>query len=534
MPMSRVARSGRLGVRGWFYSAIGVMVVLVVFFSVIGAVLLDRASQASDTLIDRVSPVATAVADMQGDLVDEETGVRGYLLTHDPAFLQPYAAGQTAQAADARQIGNLEPAGSPVLGDLASIEQSVTAWTNTYAAPFIHSIAAGTPVGDARLAASKTAFDRLRAKFAGITADLTAQHRADQANLAHIERVRDWTFIGMLATFLATVCAVVILVRTAVLRPLNRLRQEAEAVREGSFDAPLSSTGPRDIRALGIGMEAMRSRLATAIAATERQRAILHEQKEILDSQAAELRRSNEELEQFAYVASHDLQEPLRKVSSFCQLIEKRYGELLDDRGKQYIDYAVDGAKRMQTLINDLLAFSRVGRIDDRSEPVELQSLITGVLDGLEYTVRETKATVAVPQALPTVTGNPTLLGMLLQNLIGNALKFRAPEIDIAWQPAPDHVGLAQLAVTDNGIGIAPEFAEKVFVIFKRLHGREAYAGTGIGLALCKKIAEHHGGRIWIDTTWTSGTRVLFTLPLTTDDPGPEPTPDAAKEGVAV
>lgn len=245
---------------------------------------------------------------------------------------------------------------------------------------------------------------------------------------------------------------------------------------------------------------------------------------EALDVHAEELRRSNAELEQFAYVASHDLQEPLRKVASFCQLLEKRYGDKLDERGVEYIGFAVDGAKRMQILINDLLTFSRVGRLNTTESDVDLDSVLDIALSNLATAVEESAAVIDRPaDGLPTVKGDPTLLTMLWQNLIGNAVKFRgegeAPRVVIdVVRGSGDDAHSWSFSLTDNGIGIAPEFAEKVFVIFQRLHGRDAYTGTGIGLALCKKIVEHHGGMIWIDTSYTGGTRFRFTLPVSVDD----------------
>jgi light-regulated signal transduction histidine kinase (bacteriophytochrome) len=242
-----------------------------------------------------------------------------------------------------------------------------------------------------------------------------------------------------------------------------------------------------------------------------------------LDEQAVELRRSNTELEQFAYVASHDLQEPLRKVASFCQLLEKGYGDKLDARGIEYIGYAVDGAKRMQALINDLLSFSRVGRLGAIQTEVDLDTTLDTALENLAATVEESDAEIVRPeQPLPRVLGDPTLLTMLWQNLIGNAVKFRQinrpPRIVIDCRESTgerdDHW---MLSVSDNGIGIAEQFADKVFVIFQRLDGREQFAGTGVGLALCKKIVEHHGGTIRIDTSYTDGTRFEFTLPIAVD-----------------
>ncbi len=253
--------------------------------------------------------------------------------------------------------------------------------------------------------------------------------------------------------------------------------------------------------------------------------AVTRRPRQQLDEQAVDLRRSNAELEQFAYVASHDLQEPLRKVASFCQLLEKRYGDQLDERGTEYIGFAVDGAKRMQVLINDLLTFSRVGRLNVTAEEVDLDAVLDTALANLATAVEESGAAVvrpARPVAGRTV-GDPTLLSMVWQNLIGNAIKFRrddvAPRIVIDVEEktgGDDEEGHWLFSVTDNGIGIAEEFVDKVFVIFQRLHGRDAYAGTGIGLALCKKIVEYHGGTIWIDTAYTEGTRFLFTMPIPT------------------
>ena len=523
--MSVFRSTGRLGVRGWFYAVIATMTVLVVLFSVIGAVLLDRASQASDTLINRVGPARTALVDMEGALIDEETGVRGYLLSGEADFLQPYTEGQTQEAQDAAQIRSLL-AGSPAaLAQLASVQRAVAAWRTGYAVPFIAAARAGRSVPDTEITASKTAFDHLRAVFGTARDELAAEASADQAHLEHLDRVRDGAFIAMLAAFLITVCLIAGLVQAAVLRPLHRLRAQAETVGQGNFDAPLTAAGPREIHVLGSALEAMRTRLTSALASTERQRAALHRQKEVLDAQTTELRRSNEELEQFAYVASHDLQEPLRKVASFCQLIEKRYGDVLDERGKQYIDYAVDGAKRMQVLINDLLAFSRVGRLNDRRERVELGARLTDAIAGLQLAVSDGDAVIRTDGPLPAVSGDATLIGMLWHNLIGNAIKFRsperAPEIEVAAEPDPARAGMVRVTVTDNGIGVAPEFAEKVFIIFQRLHSREAYPGTGIGLALCKKIVEHHGGQIWIEPGRTLGTRFVFTLPSAEDAADP-------------
>src|SRR5690606_24836778 len=209
-----------------------------------------------------------------------------------------------------------------------------------------------------------------------------------------------------------------------------------------------------------------------------------------LDDQARDLERSNRDLEQFAYVASHDLQEPLRKVASFCQLLQRRYAGKLDERADQYIAFAVDGAQRMQQLINDLLAFSRVGRTTENFERVDLGAVATAAAEQLEQARQELGGEIVIG-ALPTVLGDPGLLQLLMANLIGNGLKFHREGVPpVVRVDARRDGDVWEVSVTDNGIGIEPEYGDKVFVIFQRLHGRDAYSGTGIGLALAKKIVE--------------------------------------------
>jgi PAS domain S-box-containing protein len=229
-----------------------------------------------------------------------------------------------------------------------------------------------------------------------------------------------------------------------------------------------------------------------------------------------ELRRSNEELERFAYVASHDLQEPLRTVSSYVQLLSRRYRGQLDADAVDFIDFAVGGVRRMQQLIEDLLAFSRVGTRGAPLVPTDLQAAFEHTLASLHAALDESQATVTA-DPLPTVVADAGQLAQLLTNLIGNALKFRGAD------PPRAHVGAERsgrmwtISVQDNGIGIAPEYFERIFVIFQRLHAREEYAGTGVGLAICKKIVERHGGRIWVDSAPGRGARFSFTLPAATE-----------------
>ncbi len=226
----------------------------------------------------------------------------------------------------------------------------------------------------------------------------------------------------------------------------------------------------------------------------------------------AELTRSNKELEEFAYVASHDLQEPLRKIANFSEMLAKKYQGHLDEQADRYLGYVTDGAKRMQALINDLLAYSRVSRADFRLIPTDLEDILRGSLNDLQTLLRETQAQVS-HEALPTLTVNPQQMGQLFQNLITNAIKFHAdgsPHIRISAQK---EAGEWVIAVRDNGIGFDPQHAEQIFKVFKRLHVKEAYPGTGIGLAICKKIVERHGGRIWAESEPGRGSTFYFTIP---------------------
>jgi light-regulated signal transduction histidine kinase (bacteriophytochrome) len=204
-------------------------------------------------------------------------------------------------------------------------------------------------------------------------------------------------------------------------------------------------------------------------------------------------------------------------VASFCQLIERRYKGQLDERGEQYIEFAVDGAKRMQQLINDLLAFSRVGRAGNDFAPVDLEQVLAQAERQLELALDDVDA-VVTHDPLPTVDGDHSLLVQLFQNLIGNGVKFRgteAPRVHIGASRSAEHPDLWEFSCSDNGIGIEEQYQDKIFVIFQRLHGRDAYGGTGIGLAMCKKIVEHHGGRLWLDSTPrdTPGAVLRWTLP---------------------
>ena len=233
---------------------------------------------------------------------------------------------------------------------------------------------------------------------------------------------------------------------------------------------------------------------------------------EALAQRAEELARSNLELQQFAYVVSHDLQEPLRSVASYLQLLVRRCQDQLDADAERFVSRTVAAAERMKTLINALLAYSRVGTRGQSFEPTDCSARLDQVLDNLKVAVEESQAAVT-QDPLPTVMADATQLSQLLQNLIGNALKFRgdqAPEIHIGAE-RQDRAWL--FSVRDKGIGIDAQYFERIFQVFQRLHTRKEYAGTGIGLSICKRIVERHNGRIWVESAPEKGTTFYFTVP---------------------
>jgi PAS domain S-box-containing protein len=263
---------------------------------------------------------------------------------------------------------------------------------------------------------------------------------------------------------------------------------------------------PVEISGKAIETDGSKIFLAIARDITERKRA-----EEKLKQTMADMKRSNTDLEQFAYVVSHDLQEPLRMVSSYVQLLSKRYKGKLDSDADEFIGFAVDGANRMQTLINDLLAFSRVGTRGKPLTPTDCEALLPQTLSNLKVSIDDGGA-VITHDPLPTVMVDGSQLAQVFQNLIGNAIKFRGeepPRIHIAAERKGDGW---LFSVADNGIGVDPEFFDRIFVIFQRLHGRDEYEGTGIGLAVCKKIVERHGGRMWVESEPGRGSTFYFTI----------------------
>ncbi|MGQ0617540.1 MAG: sensor histidine kinase [Acidimicrobiia bacterium] len=473
---------------------------------------------ARSTVIDQVNRADVAARDLFAALVDQEDKVRGILLAPDQG-VELFRRAEADTAAAHAQLAGLTRSDPGLVAGLAAIDRAVAEWTEVAVAPVLDGDAPPLATVSAFLAATEERFDQVRAGVDALTADL-ARRRVDA-----IDRLDDATQLlalilgGTGVAVLAAGAGVWLALRRWVTDPLLRLGADAGQVAAGDLLHPVTPAGPSELAALGGAMEAMRSRVVDELQSVQAAQAELDLKAEELagsnrelDEQAAELARSNAELEQFAYVASHDLQEPLRKVSSFCQLLSERYGGQLDDRADQYIAFAVDGAKRMQALISDLLAFSRAGRDRDRFRLIALEETLRAALNNIEVAITEAGAEITV-DPLPTVVGDPTLLVALFQNLVTNAVKFRGDERPTVRITVEATEGGWAFAVADNGIGIEPDYAERVFGIFERLHSRDDYSGTGIGLALCRKIVESHDGRIWVDPSVPAGTTIRFSLP---------------------
>ncbi len=501
---------------------VGVAVSALLFFSVaavvVGGIALLQLHSNRDRVVNTLDPAALQAQQLDTALLDQETGVRGYALSGQQDFLAPYTDGVTEEKNAVRALqAVMNQLPGTAVADLNSVIAQAQYWRIHYAEPTINQVSrTGKPGVSPGILSGKADFDALRGKIVTLQADISAGRSSAIAALNDSATLLDVVFI-VIAIGLAVIVALLALgLRATAIRPLHRLAAEARRVAGGDFGHEVSLRGPREVTNLAADVNSMRQRILHELAATKNANTVLQAHTE-------ELQRSNSELEQFAYLASHDLQEPLRKVASFTQLLQRRYSGQLDARADQYIEFAVDGAKRMQALINDLLTYSRVGRSAREPALVSSDAALAQARNNLAASIEETGATIETGH-LPLVLAELTLLTAVFQNLLSNALKFnggKPPRIVITTtRDEPFWL----FSFTDNGIGIEPEYAERIFVIFQRLHERTTYPGTGIGLAMIRKIIEYFGGRIWLDTTYAEGSRFLFTLPMPTEtmEPAPE------------
>jgi len=502
-----------LGVGQWLLLSIGVLLALATVGVGLAVAVNERLGERRHLVLRHLEPALQAGLRLENALIDQETGVRGYLLTGEQAFLQPYRSGVTAEAAAYAELALQAKVPHSLLpAELQTLRSRARAWHREFVTPALGDRRAG---GRALIARGKARFDSIRAALRTLQGDLTSRLAQGERGLDDDASLLRVVLFAAGALIVLSVLAAGLVLRAVITRPLARLGGEAKRIAAGEFERPLrGGSAAREIAELAAEIDVMRERILAELDKVRVAGARLQEQ-------ARDLQRSNSELEQFAYVASHDLQEPLRKVASFCQALEQRYRGQLDERAEQYIEFAVDGARRMQVLINDLLQFSRVGRGSLAREPVDLGSVLAEVERSLSGLLRAAGATVQ-GDGLPVVRGERSLLVSLFQNLIANSVKFRGAAPPLVRVQAVRDGDMWLLSCSDNGIGVEPQYAERIFVIFQRLHTKETYEGTGIGLALCRKIVEYHGGRIWLDTEYRGGACVRFTLPPASQPEGGE------------
>jgi signal transduction histidine kinase len=499
----------RLGIGQLLALSIGTLLAIAVAGVVFALVAYGTVDDEQEELASRIVPAQAAAQALERALLNQETGVRGYLLTGERRFLDPYEAGLRDESRAYMDLAAFEQVGQAgVTALVREIRDRALVWRTSFVLPARAVVLSGGRASPAETLVGKRRFDRVRESLDDLGAQLESERVATREEFFDAaRRLRVGLYVAAGLIIGSLVLAAIVLSRT-VTQPLGALARGARRVASGGFETPLPPPGgPREVAQLGDDVEAMRGRIVGELQAADAARAEAQ-------ASAAELARSNADLEQFAYVASHDLQEPLRKVSSFADLLARRYRGQLDERGDGYIGFIVDGARRMQLLINDLLAFSRVGRAGGDSELIPASELVDQARTSLTTAIEEAGASVEAGE-LPPVRGQRALLVAVFQNLIGNAVKFRGADPPaVRIEARPDGAGgLWEFSCTDNGIGIDPEFADRIFVIFQRLHPRDHYDGSGIGLAMCRKIVEHHGGRIWLDTDHRGGARFLFTLP---------------------
>jgi signal transduction histidine kinase len=469
-----------------------------------------------DRLLDDIGPMRTASTDLTADLTGQQTAVRGYALNPSPDNLVLYRTAVADEAVQEGQIAKSAAVNAEIAAALAQVTTLANQWRATVAEPVIAAVQAGDRARATALLGddSKIPFDRVGAALDTLQAAMQKVRNDSVASIRDTSSTLLFVLIVAVGIVLASGIGLLIALQRLVIGPVTDLAAQVRSVARGNYDHDIMTDGPPELARLATDVDTMRRQIAADLAEVELARRQIEAAHERLESQAEELLRSNRDLEQFAYVASHDLQEPLRKVASFCQLLQRRYQGQLDERADQYIAFAVSGAQRMQRLINDLLAFSRIGRTTSGFTEVDLDQVVAETVSQLEPTLEAASAEVTWSD-LPVVRGEEQLLGTLVTNLVANAVKFRRTDtparVEVSCRRVEDAY---EISVVDNGIGIESEFADKVFVIFQRLHPRDAYPGTGIGLAIAKKIVEYHGGTIRVDTAHTGGAAIRFTLPV--------------------
>jgi signal transduction histidine kinase len=497
-----------------------VVVVLLVGLAAAEAAVAARNRANIDAVVVKTGPLRVQAQELLSALLDQETGVRGYAVSGDRADLAPYENGVRQQRDTVAAMHSLTDDYPGVARELRVVEQQTAQWRRSVAEPVIVATErSGTPAGQAFITdQARQQFDQIRASVEKLQGEILTAGQRSAAKAYETSNLL--VLLLIIAAVVVAIAGTVLLLSLdqIVIRPLTGLADQVREVAEGDYQHHIAGSGPPEFVRLADDVDSMRQKIAKDLAEVREARERIEWVNSQLQKQAEELTRSNRDLEQFAYVASHDLQEPLRKVASFCQLLQRRYAGQLDERADQYISFAVDGAQRMQRLINDLLAFSRIGRLTTGFTEVDLNKVM-GDVAGQTEAARQYADAELTWDELPVIRGEEPLLTNLLANLVSNSIKFRRPDVPPKVHVSARLVGDEwEISCQDNGIGIEPEFADKIFVIFQRLHSKDAYPGTGIGLAIAKKIVEYHGGRVWVDTDAEEGTAIRFTLPALPED----------------
>ncbi|MEU0155992.1 sensor histidine kinase [Micromonospora fulviviridis] len=499
---------------------LGVVLVLLLGLAAAEAALAAKNRQNIDAVLLKTGPLRVQAQELMSALLDQETAARGYAVNADRKDLAPYQAGLDRERDTFAEMRKLAVNYPDVLRALDVVEQRAAQWRSGVAEPVISTTERSGPSAGQALITDQTRqqFDGIRSAVNDLQGAIleVRQRTADKVNATSNVLV---VLLIIAALVVAVAGAVLLLSLDRILiRPLAGLVGQVREVASGDYRHRIEGSGPPEFRMLADDIDIMRQKIARELDEVREARERIEWVNSQLQKQAEELTRSNRDLEQFAYVASHDLQEPLRKVASFCQLLQRRYSGQLDERADQYIAFAVDGAQRMQRLINDLLAFSRIGRLTTGFTEVDLNKVM-GDVAGQTEAARQYADAELTWDRLPVIRGEEPLLTNLLANLVSNSIKFRRPDVPPRVHVSAQLVdGEWEIRCRDNGIGIEPEFADKIFVIFQRLHSKDAYPGTGIGLAIVKKIVEYHGGRVWVDTDTAEGTTIRFTLPALPED----------------
>jgi signal transduction histidine kinase len=477
----------------------GLILVVMLGIAALTLVRLHDTAAVAQNLSRQAVPELQLIDDLRVQILNEQIALTRFEGSADTVphgsedLLQPYFRAHDQIFGDLAALALFEndPSIAALIPTITLLRTQVQQ-VETESSREIASIRSGLPLG-AESAAEVVLVDTVRATAAGIGDQIGLHIRITAADAQ--KSTSDSTQLVILVSFLGLAVAllVAISVTVGISRPLRRLRISADRIAAGELVEPGFTDRRDEIGSLSRAMSTMvRS----------------------LNQQASELKRSNGDLEQFAYIASHDLQEPLRMVSGFTGLLQRRYAGKLDADADEFIGFVIGGVNRMQALINDLLSYSRVGREDVAAKPVDMQLVVDQALANLQTAIEERSALVS-RGPLPTVLANHGMLVRVFQNLISNALKFCKADRPIVRIAAEQHGGEWVFSVADNGIGIDPQYRDRIFLIFQRLHQQGEYPGTGIGLAVVKRIVERNGGRIWLESEPGKGTTFFFTLPAT-------------------